>query len=158
GQASLITVLFLLQLATALSVDGNPGIQFLRIPSGEFGVETNPHACQELLGIRSLDAAWFELFRTDLAIEQRGSDQVFQIVVGLLFGLWLIFATEGSAARDIVTALEDIALDAIDVTTRQPMSPLQLQCRLQHRLAVDQRAELLQDGLFHNLQGWIIPN
>jgi hypothetical protein len=88
GQASLITVLFLLQLATVLSVDRNPGIQFLRIPSGEFGVETNAHACQELLGIRCLDAAWFELFRTDLAIEQRGSDQVFQIVVGLLLGLW----------------------------------------------------------------------
>jgi hypothetical protein len=29
------------------------------------------------LGIRCLDAAWFELFRADLAIEQRGSDQVF---------------------------------------------------------------------------------
>src|SRR6202011_1438100 len=95
--------------------------------------------------------------RADLAIEQRGSDQVFQIVVGLLFGLWLILATERSAARNIVTALEDITLDAIDVTTRQPMSPLQLQRRLQHRLAVDQRAELLQDGLFHHLQGRIIP-
>ena len=33
-------MLFLLQLATVLSVDRNPGIQFLRIPSGEFGVET----------------------------------------------------------------------------------------------------------------------
>jgi hypothetical protein len=83
-----------------------------------------------MLCIICLDAARFELARTDLVIEQRGSDQVFQIVVGLLFGLWVILVTEGSTTRDIVTALEYITQDAIDVATRQPMSPLQLRFAL----------------------------
>ena len=101
GQASLVTELLLLQLVAVLGADRNPGIQFLRISGGEFGVETNVHTCQKILGIGCLDTAWIELLRTNLATEQRGSDQVFQIVVGLLLCLWLILVTEGSTTRDI---------------------------------------------------------
>jgi len=74
---------------------------------------------------------------SDLVIEERYSNQVFQIVVRLLLCLRSILCAERATARDVESRLEDVAADGLDVLGCQVIVALQLEHGLQNRLTVN---------------------
>ena len=94
---------------------------------------------------------------SDLIVQQRRRDEVFQIVVGLLFGVWMVLRTKAPTPRDIEARLEDIAAHVLNACRRESVAALQIQHRFQHRLAVNERAVFLHDRLFDGLKQGILP-
>ena len=68
------------------------------------------------MSIWGIDACLIELGGTHLVIEQSDSDQILQIVVGLLLGRRMVFGAEAAAPGEIEAALECLAGDRGDVS------------------------------------------
>ena len=81
----------------------------------KFAVGTDFDPCEQRLRIRRPNTRRLELGGSDLIVEQRRGDEVFQIVVGLLFGLWMVLRAEAPATRDIESPLEDVTAHVLDV-------------------------------------------
>src|SRR5258708_5076741 len=123
-EPSLVAALGFGEFPAVLGAHGDLAVEVLGIASGKFGVWPDFDLGQERLGICSFDARLFELGRADLVVEERGGDQVFQIVIGLLFGGRMILRSETAAASDVKAALKDLADDRNDVGNRQFVAAL----------------------------------
>src|SRR6266853_1842516 len=67
------------------------------------------------LRVGRLDARCVQLVRTDLAVEQRRGDEVFEVVVALFFQPGMILGAVISAAGKILAGLEDVTTYMLDV-------------------------------------------
>lgn len=70
------------------------------IASAKTLVRANVNTHQQSLGVWSLNTALFQLRRAELIVEQRGRDEVFQVVIALLFHLWAVLCAEAPTARE----------------------------------------------------------
>ena len=119
-------------------MDGDSGIEFFGIAGGELLVGMNLHSCEQRLRVRRLNACRLQLVGPDLIVEQGSCDEIFQIVVGLLFGLGMILRTIAPTSREVVGPLEDVASYALDLCRHEAVAALQIQHCFQHRLAMYQ--------------------
>jgi hypothetical protein len=131
------------QNALVFGANGDAGTELLRIASRELlvGMDLDPR--EQRLCIRRLNARRFQLGGPDLIVQQRRRDEVFQIVVGLLFGLRIVLRAKAPTARDVEARLEDVAAHVLNARRRQTVATLQIQHRFQHRLAMNERAVFL---------------
>ena len=136
-QASLVAELLLHQDPLVFGANGDAGTELLGIASRELlvGMDLDPR--EQRLRIRRLNARRFHSAGPDVIVEQRHRDEVFEIVLGLLFGLWMVLRTKGSTPRDVEAGLEDVAAHMVNTCRRQTVATLQIQHRLQHRLAMN---------------------
>ena len=86
-------------------------------------------------GVRRLNACRLQLGGADLIVEQGHRDTIFQIVVGLLFGLRVVLRTIATASREIEGPLEDIAAHALHIRCHHNVAALQIKHCFQHRSA-----------------------
>src|ERR1700743_291101 len=103
------------------------------IASAETFIRANFDTRKQSLGIMTLNTCLFQLRRPELIIEQRGRDEVSQVVVALLLHLWMVLGTEGPTACEFESPLENVALHALNVCGRQAIPTLQIEHSLQHR-------------------------
>src|SRR5580692_11411922 len=122
----------------SLGPDGDAGAEFARISCREDFVRVDLDFAQQRLRVARPDTRWLELRRSDRIVQKCRSDQIFQIVVRLLFGLRSILGTEGAATGDVEAGLKDITQDAFDVVCRQAVVAFELENGLQHWLTVDE--------------------
>src|ERR1700730_7647232 len=135
-----------------MRVPSSRGYLAVRISSG--WISTLPSsACASPARIR--DGS--KLRRSDRIVQKCRSDQIFQIVVRLLFGPGSVLGTEGAATGDVEAGLKDITQDALDVVCRQAVVAFELENGCQHGLTMDERTVLLQDSLFDDFQGIVGP-
>src|SRR5882724_8025524 len=100
-QTSLVAQLLFHQDALVLGVDRDSGIELFGISSGEMLIGMDLHSRKQRLRIRRLNASRLQLGGPHLIVEQRHRDQVFEIVVGLLFGLGMILRAIATTSREI---------------------------------------------------------
>lgn len=120
-------------------------------------IGTDLHSCEQRLRIRRLNAHGLQLGGPDVIVEQRRRDEVFEIVISLLFGLGMILRTIATTSREIEGSLEDVASHALDICRHQAVAALQIQHSFQHRLAMNERAVFLEDRLRDDLKRGILP-
>src|SRR6476646_1004432 len=89
-QPSFVAVLLLHKHTIVFGANRYSGAEFSRIVSAETLVGMNFNAREKRLSIRRLNAQLFQLCGPNLIVEQRGSDKVFEVVVALLFDLWMV--------------------------------------------------------------------
>src|ERR1700730_10779814 len=141
----------------SLGPDGDAGAEFARISCREDFVRVDLDFAQQRLRVAGPDTRWLELRRSDRIVQKCRSDQIFQIVVRLLFGPGSVLGTEGAATGDVEAGLKDITQDALDVVCRQAVVAFELENGFQHGLTMDERTVLLQDSLFDDFQGIVGP-
>ena len=107
-------------------VDRDSGIKLFGITSCEALIGTDLHSRKQRLRIRRLNACRLQLRWPHLIVEQSRRDEVFEIVVGLLFGLWMILRTIATTSREIERPLEDVAVDALDICRDEAVVALQI--------------------------------
>jgi hypothetical protein len=93
----------------------------------------------------------------NLIVEQRGSDKVVEVVVALLFDLWMVLRTEAPAPGEIERRFEKIATNVLNLVSGKTIATLQIQDGFQHWLAMNERAVFLHDRLFHDIQRGVLP-
>ena len=118
GQTSLVAQLLFHQDPLVFGVDRDSGIELFGITSGEMLIGTDLHSCEQRLRIRRLNACRLQLGGPHLIVEQSRRDEIFQIVVGLLFGLGMVLRTIAPTSREVEGALEDVAADVLDICRR----------------------------------------
>src|ERR1700739_2043190 len=91
------------------------GVACAAVAGGQRGVGLNVDAAEQLLDIRASNAFGLELVRPDFAVDERGRQQVFQVVVGLLLGRRSVFAPEAAATGDVEGGLKHLHLNRCDV-------------------------------------------
>src|SRR6266436_873712 len=141
-----------IECAAIFGLDGDTRVQLVRVFCGEGVVWTNLHPVQQGLSIGGLDTRLLKLSWSDLVVQKRRSNQVFQIVIRLFLCMRPILWAECASARDVESRLEDVATDGLDVDGGQAIVALQLEHGLQNRLAVNQRAELLHNRTLDDLK------
>ena len=130
--------MFFHQDPLVFGVDRDSGIEFFGIASGERSFGMHLHSCEQRLRVRRLNACRLQLGGADLIVEQGHGDEIFQIVVGLLFGLGIVLRTIAPTSREIEGSLEDVATNALDICCHQAVAALQFEHRFQHRLAMNE--------------------
>src|SRR5260370_24688012 len=121
GQTSLVAQLFFHENPLVFSEDRDSGIKFFGITSGETLIGTDLHSRKQRLRIRRLNACRLQLRWPHLIVEQSRCDEVFEIVLGLLFALGMIRRTIATTSREIERSLEDFAVAALDICRLQPV-------------------------------------
>src|ERR1700733_7829013 len=106
-------------------MDRDSGTELSGIPSGELLVGTDVYSCKQRLRVRCLNACRLQLGGPHLIVEQRRRDEIFQVVVGLLFGLRMILRTITPTSSEIEGSLEDVAAHAFDIRCCQTIAALQ---------------------------------
>jgi hypothetical protein len=101
GQASLLAQLFFHKNPLVFRGDRDSGIKLFGITSGETLIGTDLHSRKQRLRIRRLNACRLQLRWPHLIVEQSRRDEVFEIVVGLLFGLGMILRAIATTSREI---------------------------------------------------------
>src|SRR5260370_10357095 len=107
---------------TSLGPDGDAGAEFARISCREDFVRVDLDFAQQRLRVAGPDTRWLELRRSDRLVQKCRSDQIFQIVVRLLFGPGSVLGTEGAATGDVEAGLKDITSDDLYVVCLQAFS------------------------------------
>src|SRR5580692_5584555 len=124
-KASLVADMFSLQDPPFFSANGDAGTQLLRKTSRELLVGTDVDTRNHRLGV-----------------QQRRRDEVFQIVVALLFRPWMILWAIAPASCEVEPGLEDVAAHVLNLCGHETVTALQVQRRFQDRLAMNERAIL----------------
>src|ERR1700683_4804530 len=109
------------------------------IASAKTLVRANFDTNQYSLGIWSLNSRLFQLRRPELIVEQRGRDQVLQVVIALLFDPWMVFVAEAPAAREFEGPLEDVAAYVLNGGGGQNIAHLAIQHSFQYGLTMGER-------------------
>src|SRR5712671_2390991 len=126
-ETAFVSHLLTIESAAVFGLDGDTRVQFVRVFCGEGIVRTNLYPAQQGLSIGGLDTRLLELSRSDLVVQKRCSNQVFQIVIRLFLCLRSILWAESATARDVKSRLEDVATDGLDVLGYQAIVALQLE-------------------------------
>lgn len=148
GRGSLVIGLLAAQLPAVPGHQTHPGRRAPRIVGGEVDGGVDVDTRQQLPHVRARNPFGFQLFGAHATVEQRNRAEIFQVVVGLLLGAWIILGAVRSPAREVIRALEDLEGHPRDVLRAQLVLGAQAQDRVDHDLSVDERAVLLQVGLF----------
>src|SRR5258707_14140192 len=100
-ETAFVSDLLTIESAAVFGLDDYSRVQFVRVFCGEGVVRTNLYPAQQGLSIGGLDTRLLKLSRSDLVVQKRRSNQIFQIVVRLFFRLRSVLWTECASARDI---------------------------------------------------------
>src|SRR5882762_1800152 len=136
-ETAFVSDLLTIECAAIFGLDGDTRVQLVRIFCGEGIVRTNLYPAQQGLSIGGLDTRLLKLGGSDLVVQERCSNEVFQIVIRLFLCLRSILWAERATARNVKPRLENVATDGLDVPGGQAMVSLQLEHGLQNRLAVN---------------------
>src|ERR1700738_4197860 len=137
-------LLFARYLLAVAQLHGDSHGRRVRIAGGQLRVGPNADATQQLTDIGSADTFGLELLRPDLSVDERGRQQIFQVVVGLLLGNRGVLASETAATGDVVGGLKHLNFDGRDIAMPDAVLPGKCERSFDRRLPVDQRAVLLQ--------------
>lgn len=148
--------LFPLDATTVTCLDPYPHRRALGIAGGQVGGRHHRDLTQQILHVVSTNACRLELLRPDLAVQQGDCGEMFQVVIGLLFSLRMVFVAVASAAGDVVGGVEHLEHDACDIVCTKPIFIAQSQRRLDDGLSVDACTVLLQIRLFHAGQRTVV--
>ena len=149
-------LLFARYLLAVVQLHGDSHWCRLRIAGGQRRVGPNADAIEQLSDIGSVDALGLELLRSNLSVDERGCQQVFQVVVGLLLGSRGVLASETAATGDFVGGLKHLNLDGRDIAIPDAVIACKRENSFDRRLSMDQRTVFLQVGIPDDTQGGVV--
>src|SRR3972149_6494758 len=152
GMEPLVVGLLPGESTAVLQGDGEPAGVFVRETPRENGIRNDRDAMEQRLDVVPCDPFRFVLLGHRLPVERGNGYHVLQAVIGFLLVSYDLLAPPRPPADDQVRHVEDVDPDPVDLPSREPVLPQDLDHPLEGRLRVDLGVVLLEDRSRDTLQ------